>query len=100
MRLQSTYNNSSYVLGQLTASGVNLSGVYLAEYEPPTAALKEQTLYSSGNQLAFNASGIPYSEPSGTLVGVASGVFNFLVINSGDYVALGSYEPETIYFVV
>jgi hypothetical protein len=94
-----TYSDN-FIGDTMYASGVFASGVKLGEYEPPTAALKEQTLYSSGNQLAFNASGIPYSEPSGTLVGVASGVFNFLVINSGDYVALGSYEPETIYFVV
>lgn len=87
--------------GLLVASGLDCSNVILNEYEPPTAALKEQRVYSSGNQLAFNASGIPYSEPSGTLVGgAASGVYNILIINSGAYADLNPVDPETLYFIV
>lgn len=43
----------------------------------------------TGNLIASNTSGIAG----------ASGVYNAVVISSGDYNALSSYDPNTIYYV-
>lgn len=40
---------------------------------------------------------IPKSDPSG--ITGASGINNIVYISSGDYAALGSYDPKTIYFI-
>jgi hypothetical protein len=53
-------------------------------------------LYNDGYFPKFNGSGIPVSHP----VTNASGVNNMMIINSGDYTALASKDPNTIYFLV
>jgi len=51
-------------------------------------------LYSNADQLHYNASGVPFSEP----VNLASGVLNMMIINQGDYDAL-TPDANTIYFI-
>ena len=53
-------------------------------------------LYNDGYFPKFNGSGIPVSHP----VTNASGVNNMMVIHQADYTALGSKDPNTIYFIV
>ena len=69
------------------------SGVTFPDVTP---ASTDNKLYNEGTQLHFNGSGIPFSHP----VTNASGVNNMMIINSGDYTALASKDPNTIYFLV
>ena len=91
-------------VSDLGDSNLKFRNAYMSEGIVLTSTTTTDTtnkVYNSGDQLAFNASGIPYSEPSGTLVGgAASGVYNILVINSGAYADLTTPEPETLYFIV
>jgi len=52
-------------------------------------------VYSAGDQLHYNASGIPFSEPVSVQ---ASGVKNMMIMNQGDYDAL-TPDANTIYFI-
>jgi len=76
-----------YASGVIAYQGITLSGV-------PTNT--KDKLYNDGHYPKFNGSGLPISSP---LVG-ASGVNNVMVINEGDYTALGSKDANTIYFLV
>ena len=52
-------------------------------------------LYSNADQLHYNASGIPFSEPVSVQ---ASGVKNMMIMNQGDYDGL-TPDANTIYFI-
>ena len=69
------------------------SGLTLPDVTP---ASTDNKVYNEGTKLHFNGSGIPVSHP----VTNASGVNNMMIINSGDYTALASKDPNTIYFLV
>ena len=55
-------------------------------------------VYNSGTQYWENNTSVVFSQPEG--ITGASGVNNIVYMNSVDYNALGSYDPNTIYFVV
>jgi hypothetical protein len=54
-------------------------------------------VYNSGTQYWENNDKAVFSDTTG--ITGASGVSNIVYISSGDYAALGSYDPTTIYFV-
>jgi hypothetical protein len=67
---------------------VNISGV----------ANKDVLVYNSGTELWENNSKVVFSDNTG--ISGASGVNNIVKINQADYDNLGSYDPNTIYFVI
>ncbi len=86
-RLTIEKDGDMIMTGDLYTSGVNLAD------DVPTN--KSQMLYNDNNQLNFNASGIPFSEP----ISLASGVNNMMLINSGDYSSI-TPDANTLYFIV
>jgi hypothetical protein len=54
-------------------------------------------VYNSGTQLWNNNANVVFSDTAG--ITGASGVNNIVIISSGDYAALGTYDENTIYFV-
>jgi hypothetical protein len=67
---------------------VNISGV----------AHNDVLVYNSGTSLWENNSDVVLSQTTG--ITGASGVNNLVIMTSGAYAALGSYDSSTIYFVV
>lgn len=67
---------------------VSLSGV----------AHNDVLVYNSGTTLWENSNEVVFSQTAG--ITGASGVNNIVIMTSGAYTALGSYDPNTVYFVV
>jgi len=80
-------------LGVLIASGVSVSGVYLANHTPASTT---DTLYNDGTTLKFDGAVVPESEP----VTNASGIHNMMFMSQATYDGLGSTDPNTVYFIV
>ena len=77
-----------YGSGIIAYNGITLdSGV-------PTSTTDK--LYNDGYKLNYNGAVVPKSDP----VTNASGVHNMMIINEADYTALGTKDPNTIYFIV
>ena len=76
----------------IQAAGVKLINNYLW---PVGTDANTNVLTSYGDQLHYNASGIPWSEPVSVQ---ASGVKNMMIMNQGDYDAL-TPDANTIYFI-
>ena len=77
-----------YGSGIIAYNGITLdSGV-------PTSTTDK--LYSDGNKLNYNGAVVPKTDP----VTNASGVHNMMIISEATYTALGTKDPNTIYFIV
>ena len=78
--------------GKLLAVGPD-GGLELPSNTPSTTTNK---LYNDGTTLKYDGAVVPQSDP----VANASGVHNMMIIHQADYTALGTKDPNTIYFIV
>ena len=78
--------------GKLLAVGPD-GGLELPSNTPSTTTNK---LYNDGTTLKYDGAVVPQSDP---VVG-ASGVHNMMIISEATYTALGTKDPNTIYFIV
>jgi hypothetical protein len=78
--------------GKLLAVGPD-GGLELPSNTPSTTTNK---LYNDGTTLKYDGAVVPQSDP----VAGASGVHNMMIISEATYTALGTKDPNTIYFIV